>query len=163
MKTKFFQYLFLTLTLTTGCASVSAGGEDAASAGVSLCEQSRGWGSSTSSPASQVAPQVVEDSSGRSYHFDLDGRGGGIRSLDATCGWGSYAECDIKVLQADGTTYQFSELSTFGLWESRGSLYLLYRIVAPKDDAAASKRRVVKVSNPPQEVCNEIGDYSNIM
>jgi len=83
--------------------------------------------------------------------------------LDASCGWGSYAECEIKVLQADGTTYQFSELSTFGLWESRGSLYLLYRIVAPKDDTAAHKRRLVKVSNPPLEVCNELGDYSNIL
>jgi hypothetical protein len=163
MPAKFFQCLVLTLTLVTGCASVSAGGKDAASAGLSLCEQSRGWDGGASSPASQIAPQVVEDDSGRSYHFDLDGHGGGIRSLDATCGWGSYAECDIKVLQANGATYQFSELSTFGLWESRGSLYLLYRIVAPKDDTAAHKRRVVKVSNPPTEVCNEIGDYSKIM
>jgi len=83
--------------------------------------------------------------------------------LDANCGWGSYAECQITVLQADGTTYRFPELSTFGLWESQGNLYLLYRIVAPKDTMAASKRRVVKVGNPPQEVCNEIGDYSTLM
>jgi len=162
MTAKFFRCLLLALVPITGCASVSAGGQDSLPSEASLCEKSLSWGGGPSSPASQVAPQVSEGDSGRSYHFDLGGRGG-VRSLDASCGWGSYAECDIKVLQVDGTTYQFSELSTFGLWESQGSLYLLYRIVAPKDDAAASKRRVVKVSNPPQEVCNEIGDYSNIM
>lgn len=163
MAARFFGRLFVTLVPVMGCASASAGGQDASpSSSPSLCEQSLGWKNDAASPVSQVVPQVSEGDSGRSYHFDLGGRGG-VSSLDASCGWGSYAECDIKVLQADGATYQFSELSTFGLWESRGSLYLLYRIVVPKDDAAASKRRVVKVSNPPLEVCNEIGDYSNIM
>ncbi|MDR6674222.1 hypothetical protein [Xanthomonas sp. 1678] len=162
MTTKFFRGFLLTLVLMTGCTSVSAGGEDALPEKRSLCEQSRGWGGSASSAASQIEPQVSEDDSGRTYRFDLGGRGG-VRSLDASCGWGSYAECDIKVLQVDGASYHFPEMSTFGLWESQDNLYLLYRIVAPKDDVAAGKRRVVRVGNPPLEVCNEIGDYSNIM
>ena len=53
--------------------------------------------------------------------------------------------------------------ASFGLWEMNGRLYLLYRIVSPKDDAAAAKRRVVRVDNPPIRVCNEIGDYSDLI
>lgn len=56
-----------------------------------------------------------------------------------------------------------TEVSLFGPWESRSNLYLLYRIVEPEDDMAASKCCVVKVRNPSLEVCNEIGDHSKLM
>lgn len=47
--------------------------------------------------------------------------------------------------------------------EAKGALYLVYRIVGAKDQAAQAKRRVVKVADPPMPMCNEIGDYADIM
>ncbi|WP_295921529.1 hypothetical protein [uncultured Xanthomonas sp.] len=96
------------------------------------------------------------------YHFDLRGTGG-LQSLDASCGSGSYAECNFTAHRLDDTAYQFSELSTFGLWQVQGRLYLLYRIVSPKNDAVARKRRLVELAEPPVEICNQIGDYSDLM
>ena len=161
MANKAFRGLLLMPVLAAACASASA--DDGSTVGSTwLCEQSRSWGTTAASPAHQIVPQVSEDDSGRSYRFDLAGRGG-LRSLDASCGVGTYAECVFTAAGTDGTTYRFSELSTFGLWESQGRLYLLYRIVTPKGGADAGKRRVVKVDNPPVQVCNEIGDYSNLM
>ncbi|MXV11151.1 hypothetical protein DYQ93_08965 [Xanthomonas sp. LMG 8992] len=86
-----------------------------------------------------------------------------MRALDANCGWGSYAECSFTARRSDGGTYQFSDLSSFGLWETEDRLYLLYRIVSPKGEADARKRRIVKLGDPPKEVCNQIGDYSRLM
>jgi hypothetical protein len=153
---------FLPLTLLAVCASASAAGHGAPPSQASLCEQARGWGEAATSSAHQIPALVNEDASGRSYRFDLAGRGG-LRALDASCGFGSYAECTFRAVASDGAAYQFSDLSSFGLWEMNGHLYLLYRIVSPKDDAAAAKRRVVRVDNPPIRVCNEIGDYSDLM
>ncbi|MCE4280586.1 hypothetical protein LYZ77_19045 [Xanthomonas hortorum pv. vitians] len=162
MKLKSVSCVTLALLFITGCTAVSAGADMSAPSGDSLCEQSRGWGSAGSTRAIKVNPQVSEDDSGRSYRFDLGGRGG-LQRFVASCGWGSYAECSFEVAQSDGTNYRFSEMSTFGLWETQQGLYLVYRIVAPKDKAAEGKRRVVKVGNPPAEMCNQIGDYSNLM
>ncbi len=110
----------------------------------------------------QITPMVVESDAGRTYHFDLDGSAG-LQTLDARCGWGSYAECAFTARRSNGGTYQFSDLSSFGLWRTTDGLYLLYRIVSPKAETDARKRRVVKLGNPPKEVCNQIGDYSNLM
>lgn len=121
-----------------------------------------GWDKAGSAFATPIIQQVSEGGDGRVYHFDLSGRAG-LRSLHASCGWGTYAECAFEAVTADGQQYRFSELSTFGLWESREALYPLYRIVDPKDEAAAAKRRLVKVGNPPAEICNQIGDYSGLM
>lgn len=152
----------LPLTLLAACASASAAGHVAPPSQASLCEQARGWGEAATSPAQQIPALVNEDANGRSYRFDLAGRGG-LRALDASCGFGSYAECTFRAVGVDGTAYRFSDLSSFGLWEMDGHLYLLYRIVSPKDDAAAAKRRVMRVDNPPVRICNEIGDYSDLM
>ncbi|WOB50711.1 hypothetical protein NYR97_04730 [Xanthomonas hydrangeae] len=162
MKIKSVGCVTLALFFITGCAAVSAGADISALSGDALCEQSRGWGSAGATRAIQVNAQVSEDDNGRSYRFDLGGRGG-LQRLDASCGWGSYAECSFEAAQSDGASYRFSEMSTFGLWEAQQGLYLVYRIVAPKDKAAEGKRRVVKVGNPPAEICNQIGDYSNLM
>lgn len=152
----------LALILMAGGAAASAGADVGRATDMSLCEQSRSWSGAASTQATQNIPQVSEQDGGRTYRFDLAGRGG-LRSMTANCGWGSYAECSVDVTQADGASYQFSELSTFGLWETQQGLYLVYRIVAPKDEVSSEKRRVVKVSNPPQEVCNQIGDYSSLI
>lgn len=152
----------LALLLSVPCALVLARGASAAASMSWLCAQSHHWGDTVASPAHQIVPQVSEDGGGRSYRFDLAGRGG-LLSLDASCGLGTYAECAFTAVEQDGTTYRFSELSTFGLWDWQGRLYLLYRIVSPKDEVAAAKRRVVRVDDPPVQVCNEIGDYSNLM
>ncbi|KAB7768311.1 hypothetical protein CEK68_06195 [Xanthomonas sp. LMG 12461] len=105
---------------------------------------------------------VVESDAGRTYHFDLDGSAG-LQTLNASCGWGSYAECAFTARRSDGKAYQFSGLSSFGLWKSMDGFYLLYRIVSPKGEADARKRRIVKLADPPKEVCNQIGDYSDLM
>jgi len=152
----------LALVLMASSAAVSAGTQAGQATDMSVCEQSRSWSHATSTQATQIIPQVSERDGGRTYSFDLGGRGG-LRSMTANCGLGSYAECSVDVTQADGATYQFSEISTFGLWETPQGLHLVYRIVAPRDEAASEKRRVVKVSNPPQEICNQIGDYSSLM
>ncbi|MEA9822998.1 hypothetical protein VDF98_06095 [Xanthomonas campestris pv. raphani] len=165
MKIKSVGCVVLALFFITGCTAVSAGADMSAPSGDSLCEQSRGWGGAGSTQALPINPQVSEDDSGRSYRFDLGGRGGrgGLKRLDASCGWGSYAECSFEAVRSDGESYRFSEMSTFGLWETQQGLYLVYRIVAPKEKAAEGKRRVVRVGNPPAEICNQIGDYSNLM
>ncbi|UYK72345.1 hypothetical protein [Xanthomonas sacchari] len=154
--------LGLTGLLLAGCANVPAGGAPAVSSGDALCTQASAWGAGTKTPVAQIAPTINDGDEGRSYHFDLGGKGG-LQTLDASCGWGSYAECTFTARQSDGKTYQFSDLSTFGLWEAKGDLYLLYRIVSPKDEAAAGKRRIVKLGNPPTKICNQIGDYSDLM
>lgn len=158
----------LALVLSSGCAT--AGPDDVRSRTESnpnissdaLCDQARTWDSGDAPPAKHIVPKVDEGSEGRTYHFDLSGRAG-LRTLDASCGWGSYAECNFEIVQSDGAQYQFSELSTFSLWEFQGSPYLLYRIIDPKDKAAAARRRLVKVGNPPIVACNTIGDYSDVM
>lgn len=127
-----------------------------------LCDQSREWGNAGSGAARAITPQINENGEGRTYHFDLSSRAG-LKALDASCGWGNYSECNFIAVQSDGQQYQFSDLSSFSLWELKGSLYLMYRIANPKDEVAANKRRLVKVGNPSTPVCNQIGDYSDVM
>lgn len=162
MKLKSVGCVMLGLFFITGCTAVFSDAEMSPLSEDSLCAQSRGWGSAGSTRAIQVNPQVSEDNDGRSYRFDLGGRDG-LQRLDASCGWGSYAECNFEATLSDGTSYRFSEMSTFSLWETQQGLYLVYRIIAPKEEAAKGKRRVVKLGNPPAETCDEIGDYSNLM
>ncbi|WP_260400235.1 hypothetical protein [Xanthomonas sp. F10] len=145
-----------------GCANVSTSEAAAAGSGDAICKQAADWDRRGSLSAQQIAPTVIESDVGLTYHFDLRGTGG-LRSLDASCGSGSYAECNFTVHRLDGKAYWFSELSTFGLWQVQGRLYLLYRIVSPKNDIAARKRRLVELAEPPVEICNHIGDYSNLM
>lgn len=147
---------------TTGCTWIFAQiGVDKPS-GSSLCAEVLDWESANTTQALRVTPQIFEDESGRSYHFDLDGRGG-LRYLDASCGFGAYAECSFDVIQSNGEIFRFSEMSTFGLWETRQGFYLVYRVVAPKEKYEKGLRRVVKVGNPPSQICNQIGDYSNLL
>lgn len=127
-----------------------------------LCSQASDWTDGSSVDVKQMTPMVVESDAGRTYHFDLHGSVG-LQTLDASCGWGSYAECVFTARRSDGTTYQFSGISSFGLWKSMDGFYLLYRIVSPKGEADARKRRIVKLDDPPREVCNQLGDYSNLM
>ncbi|WP_232764185.1 hypothetical protein ACQR5W_18630 [Xanthomonas sacchari] len=145
-----------------GCANVSVSEVVAAGARDAVCTQARDWDGGGSLPAQQITPTITGNEMGVTYHFDLRGTGG-LRSLDASCGPGSYAECNFTAHRLDGTAYQFSELSTFGLWQVQGRLYLLYRIVSPESDAAARKRRLVELAESPVEICNQIGDYSDLM
>ncbi|HET9032047.1 MAG TPA: hypothetical protein VFN25_03980, partial [Dokdonella sp.] len=156
MKIRYFGWLMV--AAAAGCTTVEA--SQAASA--SLCEEARGWSSAASEDATRILPSETSEEGGRTYRFDLAGRGG-LRVLHAECGWASYSECAFQVTRIDGSQYAFSDLSTFGLWEYQGALYLLYGIVDPKTEVDAGKHRITKVSNPPTEVCNEIGDYSDLM
>ncbi len=154
--------LGLTGFFLVGCANVSTSEVVAAGSGDAICKQAADWDGGGPSSAQQVTPTIRESQVGLTYHFDLRGTGG-LRSLDASCGSGSYAECNFTAHRLDGKAYQFSELSTLGLWQVQGRLYLLYRIVSPKNDAAARKRRLVELVDPPVEICNQIGDYSDLM
>lgn len=145
--------------LAAGCTSVAADTEELPG---TLCQQAVAWTSTPPPGTGQIAPTETSEEGGRIYRFDLDGRGS-LRSLQAACGWGVYAECAFSATRTDGQEFTFSELSTFGLWNRNGELYLLYRIVDPKTEDDAAKRRLVRIEDPPVEVCNQIGDYSDLM
>lgn len=155
-------WLGLTAIFLAGCANVPADRTEELRSGDTLCSQAGDRGEGALVAAVQITPTVAEGDTGRAYHFDLDGKGG-LQALDASCGWGSYAECLFAARRSEGGTYQFSDLSSFGLWEAKDGLYLLYRIVSPKGKADARKRRIVKLGDPPKEVCNQIGDYSRLL
>ncbi|WDK01055.1 hypothetical protein JH307_18655 [Xanthomonas campestris] len=154
--------LTLVSLAATGCLSASAGSETGAMSGGSLCDESRRWGRIGATHALQVVPQVFEDENGRLYHFDLKGRGG-LYYLDARCGVGTYAECAFTATRSTGGRFQFSDISIFGLWETQYAYYLLYSVVTPKSASERRQRRVVQLGDPPVEICNQIGDYSNLM
>ncbi|MGV7195763.1 hypothetical protein [Xanthomonas axonopodis] len=155
-------YVVFWLLVTTGCTwRFAQFGMDKPS-GPSLCAEVLDWESASASQALRMTPQIVEDENGRSYHFDLGGRKG-LRDLAASCGIGVYAECSFDATYSNGHVFRFSELSTFSLWKSREEFYLVYHVVAPKGKFDKGLRRVVKVDDPPSEICNQIGDYSNLM
>lgn len=145
-------------SLFSGCATVAAGNSTTPHG---LCSESSTWDTGASKGTVRILPRSTSEENGRIYEFDLDGRSG-LRSLHAECGWASYSECIFRVTENDGQQYDFSDLSTFALWEHKGALYLLYRVVSPTSDADARKRRLVKVGNPPVEVCSQI-DYTQLM
>ena len=147
------------LCVLAGCASVEANDGGAAAVG---CQQALEWDGAAKDTARHVAPDATSEEDGRTYHFDLAGLGG-LRSLQAECGWGSYAECTFRASRAAGEDFIFSDLSTFAVWEKEGDLYLVYRIVNPRSAEDAAKRRVVRVGDPPVTVCNQIGDYANLI
>ncbi|MBB2804744.1 hypothetical protein [Xanthomonas arboricola] len=155
-------YVVFWLLVTTGCTwRFAQFGMDKPS-GPSLCAEVLDWGSASASQALRMTPQIVEDENGRSYHFDLGGRKG-PRYLAASCGIGVYAECSFDATCSNGHVLRFSELSTFSLWKSREEFYLVYHVVVPEGELEKGLRRVVKVDDPPSEICNQIGDYSNLM
>ncbi|HZX79458.1 MAG TPA: hypothetical protein VFE72_00695 [Lysobacter sp.] len=86
-----------------------------------------------------------------------------IASLKAVCGHGFYTECEISVALRDGTGYSFVELSRFELLADGDDLWMVYRLQPAVRNADASKPRVVKVAPEPVTLCNEIGDYSDVM
>jgi hypothetical protein len=99
------------------------------------------------------------------YRFErLEGKGSAeITGISASCGNGSYSECQIQVRSTKGKTYSFVDLSRFSLLDIDGEYYLVYRIINPKNAVQQRKRRVVKVDDPPKTMCNQIGDYSDLM
>ena len=149
---------WLLMVSLAGCTTV----ENGRAASVPLCEEARSWSSTAPEDVTRILPSETSEEGGRSYRFDLAGRGG-LRVLQADCGWAPYSECAFHVTRVDGSQYAFSDLSTFGLWEYRGALYLLYGIVDPKTEGDSGRHRIMEVGNPPTEVCNDIGDYSDLM
>lgn len=156
MKIRYFGWLMM--AALAGCITV----ETDQAVFASLCEEARSWRSAAPEGMTRILPSETSEEGGRTYRFDLAGRGG-LRVLQADCGWASYSECAFQVTRVDGSQYEFSDISTFSLWEYQGALYLLYGIVDPKTEVDSGKHRVTKVGNPPTEVCNEIGDYSDLM
>lgn len=148
----------LVIAAVAGCTTIETG-QPASS---SLCEQARSWSSTAPEGVTRILPSETSEEGGRTYQFDLAGQDG-LRTLRAECGWASYSECAFQATRVDGSQYVFSDLSTFGLWKYQDDLYLLYGVVDPETESAARKHRITKVDDPPAEVCNEIGDYSDLM
>jgi len=86
-----------------------------------------------------------------------------IASLKAVCGHGPYSECEISVALRDGTGYSFVELSRFELLAEGDDVWMVYRLQPAVRNADKSKHRVVKVAREPVTLCNEIGDYSDVL
>ena len=144
--------------LVTACAS----GSVADTGGRRMCQQLRAWEAAGTYAAYRVAPTTTSDDGGARYEFEL-GDHGVIRRISADCGSGNYSECEFEVMRADGRRFGFEELSRFALIKVDANYFLVYRIIGAEDALEKAKRRVVKVADPPQAICNEIGDYAELM
>ncbi|UHQ23618.1 hypothetical protein LVB77_02560 [Lysobacter sp. 5GHs7-4] len=145
--------------LLAGCASAAPAASKAG--GTDLCQQVRAWKASGDYARRQVAPSG-SDEGGLNYRFDLAGRHG-LKSVSAECGAGSYSECQFAVERADGGRYAFTELSRFGLILVEDRYYLVYGIVGASKGRDPHAQRVVELSDPPKPVCDQIGDYADLM
>lgn len=152
------------LPLLVACASSAPALDKNAESGGSsgLCSQVRAWKASGEYERLRIAPSGGSDEGGLDYRFDLGGRHG-LKSLSAECGTGSYSECEFAVERADGGRYAFSELSRFGLIERDGRYYLVYGVVGASKGKDPDAQRVVELADPPKPVCDQIGDYADLM
>lgn len=158
--------VWVLLPLLAACASAApavdkhAAGKPGASA--DLCAQVRDWKASGEYERVRIAPSGGSDEGGLNSRFEFEGRHG-LKSLSAECGAGSYSECEFSVERADGGRYAFSELSRFGLIERDGRYYLIYGIVGASKGKDPKAQRVVELADPPKPVCDQIGDYADLM
>lgn len=143
--------------LLAACASAAPAD---ASGPTDLCGQVRAWKASGDYARYRIAPGG-SDEDGLNYRFDLSAHG--LKSVSAECGAGSYAECAFAVERADGSRYAFSELSRFGLILVEGRYYLVYGIVGAAKGKDPQAQRVVELADPPKPVCDQIGDYADLM
>ena len=144
--------------LLVGCASAAP----AASSDQTLCDRVRAWKATGEYARYQVAPTGGSDEGGLNYRFDLDGRHG-LKSVAAECGAGSYSECEFAIEDADGSRYAYTDLSRFGLILVEGRYYLVYAVVGAKKGKDPEAKRVVELTDPPKTVCDQIGDYADLM
>lgn len=154
---------WMLLPLLVACASSAPAldKKSASSGSADLCTQVREWKASGQYQRYQLKPGG-SDEGGLDYRFDLGGRHG-LKSLSAECGAGSYSECEFAVERADGGRYSFTELSRFGLIERDGRYYLVYGIVGASKGKDPDAQRVVELADPPKPVCDQIGDYADLM
>ncbi|WP_235566484.1 hypothetical protein [Lysobacter sp. Root667] len=151
-------YTLVLPLLASACATAAPTGT---SPSPDLCTQVREWKASGQYERYQLTPGG-SDEGGLGYRFDLGGRHG-LKSLSAECGAGSYSECEFAVERADGGRYNFSEMSRFGLIERDGRYYLVYGIVGASKGKDPDAKRVVELADPPKPVCDQIGDYADLM
>ena len=153
-----FAFTLVLPLLASACATAAPAGT---ASSADLCTQVREWKASGQYERYQLKPGG-SDEGGLDYRFDLGGRHG-LKSLSAECGAGSYSECEFAVERADGGRYSFSELSRFGLIERDGHYYLVYGIVGDSKGKDPDAQRVVELADPPKPVCDQIGDYADLM
>lgn len=151
-------YTLVLPLLASACATAAPSGK---SPSADLCSQVREWKASGQYERYQLKPDG-SDEGGLGYRFDLGGRHG-LKSLSAECGAGSYSECEFAVERTDGGRYSFSEMSRFGLIERDGRYYLVYGIVGASKGKDPDAKRVVELADPPKPVCDQIGDYADLM
>ena len=158
-----FVYSLALPLLLAGCASAApVASASAQAADADLCQQVRTWKATGEYARHQIAPSGGSDEGGLNYRFDLDGRHG-LKSVSAECGAGGYSECEFAVERADGGRYAFTELSRFGLILAGDRYYLVYGIVGASKGKDPDAKRVVELSDPPTPVCDQIGDYADLM
>lgn len=143
----------------------TGGGADAAKVDAphvqSACDIVRAWEAGRSGTVRHIAPAVTAETGDTIYQFAPNTAA--VDSLRAECGNGPYSECHVSVTTPDGGSYSFAELSRFTLVEARGSLWMVFRLHGEKAAADQTKRRVVEIGRKPLTLCNEIGDYADVM
>lgn len=126
-----------------------------------VCEVVREWEQDGVGASRRLEPIVDAVGSDTIYRFASPSSS--VRSLEAICGNGPYSECDVSIALTNGRKYGFSELSRFTLWRADDGLWMAYRVQSPRSPADQAKRRIVKIAPAPVTLCNEIGDYSDLM
>ena len=135
----------------------SAAGETSANA----CDVVRDWQATGKDAERRIVPAVSAGDGNTTYRFAPAATP--VASLTATCGNAPYSECEVSVALRDGTGYSFTELSRFALMQAGDDLWMVYRLQSTGSEADRGKRRIVKVARDPATLCNEIGDYSDVM
>lgn len=125
------------------------------------CDVVRNWQATGKDAERRIVPAVTAGDGNTTYRFAPTATP--VASLTATCGNGPYSECEVSVGLRDGTGYSFNESSRFELVQAGNDLWMVYRLQSTGSDADKGKRRIVKVSREPATLCNEIGDYSDVM
>ena len=133
----------------------------AGEASANACDVVRNWEAAGGDTQRRIPPVVDVDDGNIAYRFVPSNTS--IASLKAVCGHGPYSECEVSVTLRDGTGYSFVELSRFELLYAGDALWMAYRIQSPRTDTDKNKRRVMVVTPQPIMLCNEIGDYSDLM
>ena len=133
----------------------------AGEASANACDVVRDWQATGKDAERRIVPAVSAGDGNTTYRFAPAATP--VASLTATCGNAPYSECEVSVALRDGTGYSFTELSRFALMQAGDDLWMVYRLQSTGSEADRGKRRIVKVARDPATLCNEIGDYSDVM
>lgn len=151
----------LALSVSACSASHATKTQASGEAFANACDLVRNWQASGSDVQRRLLPVAGVSDGDITYRFAPAGTP--VASLTAACGNGPYAECEVAVSLRDGSSYSFTELSRFELLDMGNDVWMVYRLQSPTSVGEKTKRRIVKVAREPVTLCDEIGDYSDVM